>query len=88
MGSSIGEVRRSVGEGCWQAIANLPPLASRHGTIQGATMRPISFKRNRFPPDTIRHAVWLYLRFTHSIRDVEEPMLQRGIAVSREAIRC
>jgi len=57
------------------------------GPIQGATMRPISFKRHRFPPDAIRHAVWLYFRFTLSIRDVEELMLQRGIAVSREAIR-
>ena len=51
-------------------------------------MRPISFKRHRFPPDAIRHAVWLYFRFTLSIRDVEELMLQRGIPVSREAIRC
>lgn len=51
-------------------------------------MRPISFKRHSFPPDAIRHAVWLYFRFTLSIRDVEELMLQRGIAVSREAIRC
>jgi putative transposase len=51
-------------------------------------MRPISFKRHRFPPDAIRHAVWLYFRFTLSIRDVEELMLQRGIEVSREAIRC
>jgi len=51
-------------------------------------MRPISFKRHRFPPDAIRHPVWLYFRFTLSIRDVEELMLQRGIEVSREAIRC
>ncbi len=51
-------------------------------------MRPISFKRHRFPPDAIRHAVWLYFRFTLSIRDVEELMLQRGIEVSREAVRC
>ena len=51
-------------------------------------MRPISFKRHRFPPDAIRHAVWLYFRFTLSIRDVEELMLQRGIPVSREAVRC
>jgi len=26
----------------------------------------------RFPPEVIRHAVWLYVRFTLSIRDVEE----------------
>jgi transposase-like protein len=29
-------------------------------------MRPISFKRHRFPPDVIRQAVWLYFRFTLS----------------------
>ena len=51
-------------------------------------MRLISFKRHRFPPDAIRHAVWLYFRFTLSIRDVEELMAQRGIQVSREAVRC
>ena len=27
-------------------------------------MRPVSYKRHRFPPDVIRHAVWLYFRFT------------------------
>ena len=51
-------------------------------------MGPISFKRHRFPPDVIRYAVWLYLRFTLSIRDVEELLAQRGIEVSREAVRC
>lgn len=51
-------------------------------------MRPVSFKRRRFPPDVIRHAVWLYPRFTLSIRDVEELLAQRGVEVSREAVRC
>lgn len=51
-------------------------------------MRPISFRRRRFPPDVIRHAVWLYCRFTLSIRDVEELLAQRGVEVSREAVRC
>jgi len=51
-------------------------------------MKPISFKRHRFPAAAIRHAVWLYLRFTLSLRDVEELMAERGIEVSREAIRC
>nr|WP_303697128.1 hypothetical protein [Brevundimonas subvibrioides] len=27
-------------------------------------MKPISFMRHRFPADEIRHAVWLYLRFS------------------------
>ena len=36
----------------------------------------------------IRHAVWLYFRFTLSVRDVEELLAERGIGVSREAVRC
>ncbi|MFM8755090.1 MAG: IS6 family transposase, partial [Phenylobacterium sp.] len=51
-------------------------------------MKPISFKRHRFPADVIRQAVGLYYRFTLSIRDVEELLAQRGIEVSREAVRC
>jgi transposase-like protein len=51
-------------------------------------MKPISYKRHRFPPDTIRLAVWLYYRFTTSLRDVEEMLAQRGIDTSYEAIRC
>ena len=51
-------------------------------------MNLISFKRHRFPPDVIRYAVWLYFWFTLSIRDVEELLNQRGIEVSREAVRC
>ena len=51
-------------------------------------IRPISFKRHRFPPAVIAQAVRWYFRFTLSIRDVEELMAERGIEVSREAIRC
>lgn len=51
-------------------------------------MALISFKRHRFPPDVIRYAVWLYFRFTLSIRDVEELLAQRGIEASRKAVRC
>ena len=51
-------------------------------------MTAISFKRHRFPPDVIRYAVWLYYRFTLSVRDVEELLAQRGIEASREAVRC
>jgi len=51
-------------------------------------MRAFSFKRHRFPAEVIRHAVWLYFRFTLSFRDVEELLAQRGIEVSYETIRC
>ena len=50
-------------------------------------MRPVFYKRHRFPADVIRHAVWLYFRFTLSFRDVEELLAQRGIEVSYETIR-
>ena len=54
----------------------------------GVFMKPLSFKRHRFPSEVIRHAVWLYFRFSLSLRDVEELMAQRGIDVSYETIRC
>ena len=46
-----------------------------------------TYKRHRFPPDIISHAVWLYYRFNLSHRDIEDLLAERGITVSREAIR-
>lgn len=51
-------------------------------------MKPLPFKRHRFPAAVIRYAVWLYFRFSLSLRDVEELLAQRGIDVSYETIRC
>jgi transposase-like protein len=39
----------------------------------------ISFARHQFPPEIIRHAVWLYVRFTLSYRDVEDLLAERGL---------
>ena len=50
-------------------------------------MKPISFKRHRFPPEIIRHAVWLYARFTLSFRDVEELLAERGVDASYKTVR-
>jgi putative transposase len=50
-------------------------------------LRPVSYKRHRFPPEIIAHAVWLYFRFPLSLRLVEEMLLERGIVVSYETIR-
>lgn len=47
----------------------------------------LSFKRHRFPPEVIRHAVWLYARFTLSLRDVEELLAERGLDISYETVR-
>ena len=41
-------------------------------------MAEISYRRHRFPPVIIQRAVWLYLRFTMSYRDVEELLAERG----------
>jgi putative transposase len=49
--------------------------------------RPVSYKRHRFPPQIIAHAVWLYFRFPLSLRLVEEMLLESGIVVSYETVR-
>jgi putative transposase len=50
-------------------------------------MMKISYSGYRFPPAIIRQAIWLYLRFTLSLRDVEDLLAERGITVSYESIR-
>jgi hypothetical protein len=42
---------------------------------------------HQFPPTIIRHAVWLYVRFTLSYRDVEDLLAERGLDVSYETVR-
>ena len=53
----------------------------------------LSYKRHRFPPQIIAHAVWLYARFNLSLREVETEqiltprtvvhMLQESLTVSQ-----
>ena len=50
-------------------------------------MIPPSYSGYRFPADIIQRAVWMYLPFTLSFRDVEELLAERGIEVSYESIR-
>jgi transposase-like protein len=50
-------------------------------------MKKISYSGYRFPPGIIHQAIWLYLRFTLSLRDVEDLLAERGISVSYETIR-
>lgn len=51
-------------------------------------MKPLSFKRHRFPAAVTRQAVWLSFRFNLSLRDIEELMADRAIDVSCETTRC
>src|SRR5271163_2638161 len=50
-------------------------------------MRKISYAGYRFPPEVIDQAIWLYLRFTLSFRDVEDLLAERGVVVSYETVR-
>src|SRR5436309_9153513 len=46
-----------------------------------------SYRRHRFPPPVIQHAIWLYLRFTLSYHDVEDLLAERGLEISYETVR-
>jgi transposase-like protein len=50
-------------------------------------MQKVSCDGYRFPPEIIQQAIWLYLRFTLSFRDVEDLLAERGITVSYETVR-
>ena len=47
----------------------------------------ISYRGCHFPGVVIARAVWRYLRFPLSFRDVEELLAERGIAASYETVR-
>src|SRR6202050_4928078 len=57
------------------------------GVSVAKVMTKISYSGYRFPPEIIQQAIWLYLRFTSSFRDVEDLLAERGIAISYETIR-
>ena len=50
-------------------------------------MRTPTYKNHRYPIEIVGRAIWLYLRFNVSLREVEEMMLERGVIVSYETIR-
>lgn len=41
----------------------------------------------RFRPDIIAYTVWLYHRFTLSLRDIKDLLAERGVIVSYETVR-
>jgi len=48
---------------------------------------PPCYKRHRFPPEIIGHAVWRYFRFALSYRDGEELLAERSIILTYATIR-
>ncbi len=46
-----------------------------------------NYRGYRFPPEIISDTVWLYHRFTLSLRDIEDLLAERDVIVSYESIR-
>ncbi len=60
------------------------------GRTDGPVVRAISkisYSGYRSSREIIQQALWFYLRFTLSFRDVEDLLAERGITVSYETIR-
>jgi transposase-like protein len=43
-------------------------------------MKKISYVGYQFPPEIIQQAMWLYVRFTLSLRDVEDLLAERRVS--------
>ena len=46
----------------------------------------ISFKGSQFPKDVILHAMYFYLRYGVSYRDLEEILAERGVVVDHATL--
>jgi putative transposase len=75
-------------DGSAEALSRRRPGGCGSGGCPVANrMKRISYSGYRFPPEIIQQAIWLYLRFTLSLRDVEDLLAERCITVSYESIR-
>lgn len=72
---------------CYQTNSNQSLVRSVVTGHSRTLMTRISYKRHRFPAAIIQHAIWLYLRFTLSFRDVEEMIARRGVDVGYDGPR-
>ena len=50
-------------------------------------MNKNAYRGHRFSPAIIQVTVWMYTRFTLSLRDVEELLAERGLDISYETVR-
>jgi hypothetical protein len=70
------------GEGELIALRNvIEALSQKYRSSESA------YRRHRFPASIIQHAIWLYLRFTLSYRDVEDLLAERGLDISYKTVR-
>jgi len=73
--------------GCHGALSRRLGGCGPSGRPVANRMKGISYSGYRFPSTIIQQAIWLYLRFTLSLRDVEDLLAERGITVSYASIR-
>ena len=71
---------------CLEVVKRMEGIVKLTGVGDNRLMESL-YRGHRFPPEIIGHAVWLYHRFTLSLRDVEDLLAERGIKVSYEAVR-
>ena len=50
-------------------------------------MNKNAYRGDRFPPAIIQVTVWMYARFTLSLRDAEELLAERGLDIPYETVR-
>jgi hypothetical protein len=74
----------SAGDG---VVTSIKPCEVLDGRVAYADEEDQLQSGYRFSPEIIQQAIWLYLRFTLSLRDVEDLLAERGVAVSYETVR-
>jgi transposase-like protein len=69
-------------------VSRAPPVTLQQSRgLQPSRKIKISYCGYRFPSEIIQHAIWLYVQFTLSFRDVDGLLAGRGILVSYEIMR-
>jgi hypothetical protein len=71
----------------WSGFVTPPRACGILSSPVAKRMKKISYRGYRFPPEIIHQAIWLYLRFTLSLRGVEDLLAERGVALSYETVR-
>ena len=71
----------------WLAKAGLVTLPSGKAGATDRGMNKNAYRGHRFLPAIIQVTVWMYARFTLSLRDVEELLTERGLDISYETVR-
>jgi len=87
MAARAGHPTRRAGIGARGKPRRAPPIAP---SIGGSRAERFVIDARKRAPAIIQHAVWLYLRFTLSYRDVEGLLAKRGLDISmkRSAVGC